>query len=85
MTLNVAVTGTGPFSSQWQLNGTNLPNGIITTVAGGYVGADVPATNASLKAPVALLADKFGNLLIADTSHQLLAGRHKRHYHNGGG
>ena len=72
VTLNVAVTGTGPFSYQWQLNGTNLPNGIITTVAGGYVGADVPATNASLKAPVALLADKFGNLLIADTSHQLV-------------
>ena len=32
--LSVSVTGTGPFSYQWQLNGTNLLNGIITTVAG---------------------------------------------------
>ena len=31
---SVAVDGTGPFSYQWQLNGTNLPNNIITTVAG---------------------------------------------------
>ena len=34
LTFSVSVTGTGPFSYQWQLDGTNLPNGIITTVAG---------------------------------------------------
>jgi uncharacterized repeat protein (TIGR03803 family) len=75
VTLSVSVTGTSPFSYQWQLNGTNLPNGpngIITTVAGGYVGEGVPATNASLKASVGLVKDKSGNLWIADTGHQLI-------------
>ena len=33
-TFSVAVSGTGPFTYQWQFNGTNLPSGIITTVAG---------------------------------------------------
>ena len=45
VTLAVSVTGTGPFSYQWQLNGTNLPNGIITTVAGNGT-AVTPATGA---------------------------------------
>lgn len=72
VTFSASVTGAGPFSYQWQLNGTNLPNGIITTVAGGYVGEGVPATNASLKTPVGLVKDKSGNLWIADTGHQLI-------------
>jgi sugar lactone lactonase YvrE len=75
VTFSVSVAGTGPFSYQWQLNGTNLPNGpngIITTVAGGYVGEGVTATNASLKAPMGLTKDNYGNLLIADTGHHLI-------------
>ena len=31
---SVGASGTGPFTYQWQFNGTNLPNGLITTVAG---------------------------------------------------
>jgi hypothetical protein len=31
---SVAVSGTGPFTYQWQCNGTNIPDGVITTVAG---------------------------------------------------
>jgi sugar lactone lactonase YvrE len=36
VSFSVAGTGTGPFSYQWQFNGTNLPNNIITTVTNLY-------------------------------------------------
>jgi len=66
---SVSVAGTGPFSYQWQLNGTNLPNGIITTVAGGggiYPGDGGVATNAELSFPDGVAVDASGNLFIAD-------------------
>jgi hypothetical protein len=70
VTLGVSVTGTGPFSYQWQLNGTNVPSGIITTVAGngtaGYSGDGGAATNAELYAPLGVAVDAAGNLFIAD-------------------
>jgi hypothetical protein len=69
-TFNVTVAGAGPFSFQWQLNGTNLPTGIITTVAGngtnGFSGDGGPATNASLYYPEGVTLDASGNLFIAD-------------------
>jgi sugar lactone lactonase YvrE len=69
VTLSVAVSGTGPFTYQWELNGTNLPN-IITTVAGNgvatYAGDGGPATNASLHLPSGVAFDAVGNLYIAD-------------------
>jgi len=69
-TFSVAVSGTGPFSYQWQFNGTNFPT-IITTVAGksalaGYSGDGGAATNASLYYPVGIAFDASGNLFIAD-------------------
>jgi hypothetical protein len=74
LTLAVSVTGTGPFSYQWQLNGTNIPNGIITTVAGngtnGYSGDGGLATNAELDGndgPIGVAVDATGNLFIADS------------------
>lgn len=64
---SVAVLGTGPFTYQWQFNGTNLPNNIITTAAGGGVGGDGgAATNASLNQPQGMAFDAFGNLFFAD-------------------
>ncbi len=76
VTFVVSVAGNGPFSYQWQLNGTNLPNGIITTVAGNgygavyrygsYAGDGGAATNAELAFPFGVTVDTTGNLLIAD-------------------
>ena len=68
------MTGPGPFTYQWQHNGTNLPNGIITTIAGngtaGYSGDGHAATNAKLNAP--LVADANGNLFIADCENDCI-------------
>ncbi len=70
---SVSVAGTGPFSYQWQLNGTNLLNGIITTVAGhgteDYSGDGGAATNAELYFPTGVAVDATGNLFIADTDN----------------
>jgi hypothetical protein len=50
ITFTVAVSGTGPFTYQWEFDGANLPTNIITTVAGnggyGYSGDGGSATNA---------------------------------------
>jgi len=70
VTFTVSVSGTGPFSYQWQQNGTNLLNGIITTVAGGggnYPGNGGAATNAKLYDPEGVAVDANGNLFIADS------------------
>jgi hypothetical protein len=70
VTFSVAVAGSGPFVYQWQFNGTNLPNNIITTVAGngrqGYAGDGGTATNATMCDPRGLAFDAAGNLYIAD-------------------
>ncbi len=67
----VGVSGTGPFSYQWSCNGTNLPNNIITTIAGkgssGFSGDGGAATNAYLRNPTALAIDSLGNIFIADS------------------
>jgi len=87
-TFSVTVSATCPstyntnqFTYQWQLNGTNLLNGIITTVAGnginGYSGDYGRATNASLSlsadadpfAPSGVALDASGNLFIADVDN----------------
>jgi sugar lactone lactonase YvrE len=86
--LNVAAAGAGPFSYQWKLNGTNLPN-LITTVAGdgyvdlggpaGYSGDGGPATNAMLDLAGGwvfsiprVAVDASGNLFIADGGNNVI-------------
>ena len=67
---SVGVTGTGPLTYQWLLNGNYLPNQIITTVAGGanrgFAGDGGPATNAILNDAAGVAVDAAGNLYIVD-------------------
>ena len=76
VTFNVMVTGVGPFTYQWRLNGTNLPNrnNFITRVAGGgsgsaFSGDGGVATSAVLWFPTGVAIDSAGDLFIADSSN----------------
>jgi len=73
VSFTVAASGIGPFTYQWQFSGTNIPNNIITTVAGngtnGYSGNGGAATNAQLNGPWDVAFDAIGNLYIADRSN----------------
>lgn len=73
VSFNVAAQGTGPFSYQWQFNGTNLTN-IITTFAGNgnYVtsGNGGPATNAGTQ-PSSVVVDPFNEVFIADVQRAI--------------
>jgi len=66
---SVTITGAGPYTYQWQFNGTNLPDKIVTTLAGngqaGYTG-DGPATTIALGQPLGMALDPAGNLYVAE-------------------
>jgi sugar lactone lactonase YvrE len=71
VTFSVTPAGAGPFSYQWQCNGTDILSGIITTVAGkiggpAFTGDGGPATNANLYYPQGVSFDTDGNMYIAD-------------------
>jgi hypothetical protein len=72
-TFSVGASSIGALSYQWRLNGTNLPENIITTVAGNgatnYSGDNGPATNASLQDPFGVAVDGAGNIFFADTGN----------------
>ncbi len=73
MAFGVTASGIGPFSYQWQFNGTNLSNNIITTVAGGGSGGDGgPATNAMFWGPCTLAFDGSGNMYVSDGGHNMI-------------
>lgn len=71
-TFNVTVTGTGPFTYQWRLNGTNLPNNIISTIAGGQLFDGQAATNTILNSPQGTAVDAAGNIYIADSFNNVI-------------
>jgi NHL repeat len=73
VTFAIEASGTGPFTYQWQLDSTNLPNNIISTVAGNgtniissHIGDGGRAISGVLDAPYDVAVDVYGNLFIAD-------------------
>lgn len=70
----VGVSGGGPFTYQWQHDGTNLPNGIITTVVGKGThnrsdsGDGGSATSAGLASATGVAVDAFENIFIGDVN-----------------
>jgi sugar lactone lactonase YvrE len=64
------ITNLGSYTCQWRHNGTNLPDSIITTVAGnggfGFSGDGGAAINATMQFPSGVAVDGAGNLFIAD-------------------
>jgi len=72
-TFSVTASGTGPFSYQWQFNGTNIPAAMIRTAAGngtnGYAGDGGASTNAEIKGPYGVLVDNRGRLFVADNQN----------------
>jgi hypothetical protein len=73
ISFSVEVAGLGPFTYQWQHEGTNLPDGIITTVAGSgqYDESEaegVAALKAGFGRPTGVAVDAFGNLYVGDIS-----------------
>jgi sugar lactone lactonase YvrE len=70
----VGVSGTGPFSYQWLVNGQYTTNNIISTVVGTssaqFSGDGGPAANAALNRPSGVALDNDGNLFIADTFNE---------------
>jgi len=71
-TFSVMAIGIGPLTYQWQLNGTNLPNNIVTTMAGGNLNDGLAVTNTILNAPQGSAVDAAGNLYIADTYNHVI-------------
>src|ERR1039457_6431217 len=71
-TFSVMATGVGPLTYQWQLNGTNLPNNIVSTVAGGNLFNNQPATNTILSSAASVITDNVGNLIIADYGNHVI-------------
>ena len=70
---SVGVTGTGPISYQWQLNGINLVKDPIITVAGngsyGPSGDGALATNTTLYNPSGVAVDAIGNVYFSDQNN----------------
>ena len=75
-TFSVMVTGVGPITYQWQYNGTNLSNNIITTVAGkgsslSDTGDNGGASGAGIYLPYGIAMDKSGNIFIATGANRV--------------
>ena len=68
----VAASGPGPLNYQWQLDGTNLSNNVVVTVAGtgtplfgDSLTNGIPALSAQLSFPTGVALDPSGNIFIS--------------------
>jgi sugar lactone lactonase YvrE len=68
----VAASGQGPLNYQWQLDGTNLSNNVVITVAGtgtplfgDSLTNGIPALSAQLSFPTGVALDPSGNIFIS--------------------
>ena len=66
--LTAVYNPTGSFASS-----SSATTRFITTVVGGGVGDEGPATNASVYQPYGVALDAFGDVFIADSEHNLVA------------
>ena len=76
--ISVHASGVGTLSYQWFLNGTSVPNDLITRIAGNGLHNNnyfdnVPATNSPLSNPFGIAVDSHGNLFIADSGNSRIA------------
>jgi hypothetical protein len=71
--LSASVSGPGPFLYEWVVDGSNLINNAITTVAGSgltpFSGDGGAATNAGMNSPLNMAVDSLGDLYIPDTGN----------------
>ena len=70
----VGVSGAGPFTYQWQLNDTNLPNGIITTIAGLLVGGQLIAGDLTVEVPALFPALDVVIVAVGAVTHDAASG-----------
>jgi hypothetical protein len=73
-TFNVAASGIGPFTYQWQVNGTNRPYDITTFAGNGtnaYSGDGGLATGAGINYPIGIAIDGNGNLFFTSSGSRI--------------
>lgn len=71
-TFSVVAGSVGALIYQWQLNGTNLPNNIISTMVGNVWLDGAAATNTTFSAPFGTVVDAAGNLYVADRNNNVV-------------
>ena len=70
VTLSAGVISTTPVAYRWMFNGTNIPNNLVSSVAGGSGGDGGPAIACSIM-PHDVVADALGNVYVVDSLYNV--------------